>query len=289
MRNNLGKVQKDVADLKEAAVQQETKDKAVNSRLTSVEERLATIEAEPPAPPRPPARGKGSKSPEKTQRKTPEGRPSARVINVPQGEAAPSSAKTEGPPVPLETGSITAEEITFGEVVVTPAAQAKFGVQLGSHASLEGLRERWDRLREQHRGQLAALEPRIVPPRAGGGAYRLLAGPFATKADADRTLLRYWARASPLLRHALHRHAAVGRLHCIPGSRARPLGRGKAVRDLYPSQRACGDASHKLAQLTCTATDRRRFAFAGTGPCYSCPRCFLFRAGPPLHDGAFSP
>jgi hypothetical protein len=187
MRSNIGKLQKDVTDIKDAAqdaaVQQGAKDKAVNSRLTSVEERLATIEAEPPAAT--PSPGKGAKTPEK--RKSPEARPSARVINVPQGEAAPSSAKTEGPPVPLETGSIPqADDITFGEAVVTPAAQSQFGVQLGSHASLEGLRERWDRLRDQHRGQLAALEPRIVPPRSGGGAYRLLAGPFPTKAEADR-------------------------------------------------------------------------------------------------------
>ena len=35
-------------------------------------------------------------------------------------------------------------------------------------------------------GRSAALEPRIVPPRSDGGPYRLLAGPFATKADADR-------------------------------------------------------------------------------------------------------
>lgn len=184
MRRSISEIQKDVGDLKDAVVQQEAKDKAVNSRLTSVEERLATVEAEPPAANKAKV---PDKSQDKTQRKPSEGRPSARVISVPQGEASPSSAKTEGPPVPLETGSIAQpDQITFGEVVVTPAAQAQFGVQLGSHASLEGLRERWDQLRQQHRGQLATLEPRIVPPRTGGGAYRLLAGPFPTKAQADR-------------------------------------------------------------------------------------------------------
>jgi hypothetical protein len=185
MRRNISDIQKDVADLKDAAVQQEAKDKAADSRLTSVEERLATIEAEPPGAN--PGKAPAAKTPEKALRKTSDARPGARTINVPQGEAPPSSAKTDGPPVPLETASIApAEEITFGEVVVTPAAHKQFGVQLGSHPSLEGLRERWGRLREQHSGQLGALEPRIVPPRAGGGAYRLLAGPFATKADADR-------------------------------------------------------------------------------------------------------
>ncbi len=179
MRRNLSDVQKDVSDLKEAAASQEAKDKAVNSRLTAVEERLATVEVEPPSP-----KGKPN---DKAQRKPSEGRPNARAINVPQGEVTTSSGKTETSPSPLETGSIDAADgINFGEPVVTRTAQAVFGVQLGSHPSLEGLRERWDRLRDQHRGQLGRLEPRIVPPRGGGGAYRLLAGPFATKADADR-------------------------------------------------------------------------------------------------------
>jgi SPOR domain len=181
MRRNLSEVQKDVADLKDAAVQNETKEKTVASRLTAVEERLASMDAESAAP--------KAKATDKTKGKAaPEQRPSARVINFPQGEAVPPTAKAEGPPVPLETGSIqpSNEEITFGAPVVTPAAPTAFGVQLAAHPSLEGLRERWDRLREAHSGQLSALEPRIVPPRTGGGAYRLLAGPFATKAEADR-------------------------------------------------------------------------------------------------------
>lgn len=176
MRRNLSDIQKDVSDLKDVAVQSEAKEKAVNTRLTAVEERLASIETDATAP-------KG-KTVDKMQRKAPEAKPSARVINLPQGD---STAKAEGPPIPLETGSIAKEEITFGTPVVTPAEPTVFGVQLAAHPSLEGLRERWDRLRELHGGQLGALEPRIVPPRSGGGAYRLLAGPFANKADAERT------------------------------------------------------------------------------------------------------
>jgi SPOR domain len=180
MRRNITEVQKDVSDLKETAAEHDAKDKAVNSRLDAVEERLATIEAEEAPNPK-------GKTADKAQRKSAEGRPSARLITVPQGEAAPLTAKTEGPPIPLETGSISPkEEITFGEPVVTPAAKALFGVQLAAHPSLEGLRERWNRLRALHSGPLATLEPRIVAPRAGGGAYRLLAGPFTTKAEADR-------------------------------------------------------------------------------------------------------
>ena len=45
MRRNLSEVQKDVADLREAAAEREAKDKAVSTRLTAVEERLATVHA----------------------------------------------------------------------------------------------------------------------------------------------------------------------------------------------------------------------------------------------------
>jgi hypothetical protein len=104
------------------------------------------------------------------------------VINAPQG----TSAKDDGPPVPLETGSIRPKaEITFGEPVVKRAGAIAFAVQLAAGPSLPGLRQSWGQLRERH-GALAALEPRVVAPRTEGGPYRLLAGPFATKADADR-------------------------------------------------------------------------------------------------------
>ena len=48
MRRNLSDIQKDVSDLKDAAVQNEARDKSVNTRLTIVEERLANIDADNP-------------------------------------------------------------------------------------------------------------------------------------------------------------------------------------------------------------------------------------------------
>ena len=88
--------------------------------------------------------------------------------------------------MPLETGSIAPkEEITFGEPVVTRTGPIAFAVQLAAGPSLQGLRQSWGQLRERH-GSLAALEPRVVPPRSDGGPYRLLAGPFPSRAEADR-------------------------------------------------------------------------------------------------------
>ena len=185
MRRNLSEVQKDVADLREAAAERETKDKAVSTRLTAVEERLATVHAS--------TRTDGciaeGQDFRAAQRKT---GPTVRVITVPQDAPAPTpgpqppSFKDDGPPVPLETGSIAPkEEITFGEPVVTRTGPIAFAVQLAAGPSLQGLRQSWGQLRERH-GSLAALEPRVVPPRSDGGPYRLLAGPFPSRAEADR-------------------------------------------------------------------------------------------------------
>jgi SPOR domain len=186
MRRNLSEIQKDVADLREASADREAKDKAVTTRLTAVEERLATLHPSAEPAETPPSKAKVS---ERHQRKS---GPTVRVITVPQDGQAPSptplppSIKDDGPPVPLETGSIAPkEEITFGEPVVTRAGPVAFAVQLAAGPSLQGLRQSWGQLRERH-GALAALEPRVVPPRSDGGPYRLLAGPFPTKADADR-------------------------------------------------------------------------------------------------------
>lgn len=185
MRRSLSDIQNDVAQLKEAAAEREAQDKAIATRLSAVEEKLATLQPVAESPDTPASRSKVS---ERNQRRIAETR-AARIINVqPDRPAQPSqpAAKEEGPPVPLVTGSIgRKEEITFGEPVVTRAGGALFAVQLAASPSLQGLRQSWGQLRERH-GALSALEPRVVAPRNEGGPYRLLAGPFSTRADADR-------------------------------------------------------------------------------------------------------
>lgn len=187
MRRNLSDIQNDVAVLKEAATERDAKDKSVATRLSAVEERLANQHATTE-----PADTAKAKVSERHQRKANEPRITARVITVPQdgpvaAQTPPAPTfKDDGPPVPLETGSIAPkEEITFGEPTVTRAGPIAFAVQLAAGPSLQGLRQSWGQLRERH-GSLAALEPRVVPPRSDGGPYRLLAGPFTTKAEADR-------------------------------------------------------------------------------------------------------
>jgi len=185
MRGSLSDIRKDVTQLQDAVGERVTNEKVVQSRLTVLEERVATIDPPHPAPVTAP----NAKVPEKTARRVPDQHTTADILAKAQEAPVPPLApKASTPPAaPIETGSITSKvEITFGEAVVKLAAQKDFAVQLGAGPSLQALRENWGDLVERHSGSLAALQPRVVAPRAEGGPYRLLAGPVPSKADADR-------------------------------------------------------------------------------------------------------
>jgi hypothetical protein len=185
MQGSLSEIRKDVTQLQDAMGERADQDKAVQSRLTALEERVATIDtAQGSTAPK----AKATDKAEKIVRKVPDTITTAHIVNAPRPETAePTAPKAEARSAPIETGSIASKgEITFGEAVVTPAGPKTFAVQLAASPSLQGLRQSWSQLVEKHGGALAALQPRIVPPRSEGGPYRLLAGPMATKADADR-------------------------------------------------------------------------------------------------------
>jgi hypothetical protein len=171
VRRGFSDVQKDITHLKEVAVEQDGKTKAVETRLTALEERVAAVEsAQPETKPAPKGKMSEAKPPKTRQPvKTAEATPSSpNVINAPP-PAAPPAARANAP---IETGSIT------------PSSSTVYAVQLAAMPSMDGLRQRWDQLVDRH-GSLATLQPRVVETR-GGGPYRLVAGPLQTKADADR-------------------------------------------------------------------------------------------------------
>jgi hypothetical protein len=185
VQGSLSEVRKDVSQLKDAMGERVEKEKVVDSRLTALEERVATVD---PAQ-TPPA----AKVLDKTARKLPETHTTADILARTHQEAPPPAKADTPPAAPIETGSIASQkevqkEIVFGEAVVTPAAppQKNFAVHLAARPSLEELRQSWGELVGRHRSTLAALKPRVVAPRGEGGTYRLLAGPVPSKADADR-------------------------------------------------------------------------------------------------------
>jgi hypothetical protein len=176
VRRGFADVQKDVTHLKEVLVEHEARDKAVQSRLSALEEKVAAIDAAPGAPP-----AAKAKPNEKPPRKNADARVTPQIINAPPSNKDVAKAKS-----PIETGSIpVGKEIVFGAPVVTPSDTHAYAIQLAASPSLDGLRQRWGQLVELH-GSLAALQPRVVAPTASGGPYRLIAGPVQSKADADR-------------------------------------------------------------------------------------------------------
>jgi hypothetical protein len=195
-------IQKDLGRLKDSVVQRETEEKAAQERLTRLEDRVTTMAATPVAQATPeptpgptvtkPRAGEKKATAEKRQNGAEPPRAPTHIISVtetPTAVPVPTvKPKAEVPriePPKIETGSIVAPVITFGEPEVTPAQQA-FAVQLAAGPSLDALRLSWGLLVERHGGALTSLQPRFIAPRAEGGPYRLLAGPLPSKADADK-------------------------------------------------------------------------------------------------------
>lgn len=181
MRGAISEIRKDVTDLQEAVGERVANEKVVQTRLSALEDRVSTVDGTQQEPALTPE-GK-----DKAAHKASELRPAADAHEV------PALVAVGQPAAPIETGSIGSKaepapkaEIVFGEPIVTPAVQSEFAVQLAAGATLQAMRQSWGQLAERHAGALGKLQPRVVAPRSEGGIYRLLAGPVATKADAER-------------------------------------------------------------------------------------------------------
>ncbi|MEQ1649777.1 MAG: SPOR domain-containing protein, partial [Hyphomicrobiaceae bacterium] len=95
-------------------------------------------------------------------------------------QANPAVAAASG----IDTGSTT-------PAVVKPSGPR--ALQLGSGPSLEAVKLNWNVLSQAHSPVLGSLEPRILPS-ADGRAFRLLAGPFTSDADAQKACAQLKAR-----------------------------------------------------------------------------------------------
>ena len=92
----------------------------------------------------------------------------------------------------LETAAVEAAPAGFGQAKVTAAppapAGAARGIVIGNSESLEALRARWGDLSTRNAGELRELAPRYRLATDGRPApFSLLAGPFGTNDDAQRT------------------------------------------------------------------------------------------------------
>lgn len=197
IRRSVAEIQRDVSQIKEGLEQRDSAERQLQTRLSVLEERVSGIATPPVASNTPPpaqAKQKTAEKPaEKPDRKKDakaEERASrvARLDKLEDSDEAEPRVETGSitPPAPAKTQGF-APVVTFGTPVVTPAksGNATFAVQIGAGNSREALRHSWNQLAGKH-AALQGLEPRILAPKTDGGKFRLMAGPFASRADADK-------------------------------------------------------------------------------------------------------
>ncbi len=198
VQRSVGEIRKDIGRLKDTVEQHDAQEREAQARLAALEEKVTSLAASPPVAAASPAaespatrqgvadRGKGA-----VDRKAAERRSTSHIVTVVEGPSPPATGAPppEAKPATVETGSITTPPpagVTFGPAKVSPArAPQVYAVQVGAGPSLDALRLTWSILSERH-GALAVLTPRYVAPRGGSGPYRLIAGAFASKAEAEK-------------------------------------------------------------------------------------------------------
>lgn len=118
----------------------------------------------------------------KTVAAVPAEAPKARVSEEPKPAAAATRSKPAKAPEP----------ITFGAPIVVAATPPQVALRLSTGPSVESLRLSWQLLQERHNSILQGLEPKYQPDGGSANRYELLAGPMASRAEADQvcTILR---------------------------------------------------------------------------------------------------
>lgn len=187
VQRSVSELRKDIGQLKQAVDQREAQERESQARIASLEERVTALGPPPVAAAEPSSHVRTVEKGAAVGEKKAAGRrtPARGVAEAAGGNSQP------GPPgetPKVETGSIATPPgvaVTFGAPKVTPTREQAYSVQVAAGPSLDALRQTWSTLAERH-GALALLKPRYVAPKAGSSVYRLVAGPLASRADAEK-------------------------------------------------------------------------------------------------------
>lgn len=196
VRRTVSEIQRDVGLIREGLEQRDSIERQTQSRLAALEERVASTNT--PVASAPPAVAPKQKAVEKNEKKAKEkaaDRSTSRLSRLEEDEKDPFEQRPETervetgsivPPAPPAPAPGASPAITFGAPVVTPTkSSTTYAVQIGAGSSVDALRNSWNQLSNKH-AALQGLEPRVVAPKAEGGKYRLMAGPFPSKSEAER-------------------------------------------------------------------------------------------------------
>ena len=200
LRRWLTDLQRDFAETRATVIQQAGTDRSLADKVATIEDRLAaqatkgeTVKAESPAPDRAaPTKTNVSLGTEQVLRAMAEIPAERRADQAPPA-AAPKAApvREAAPTAPIATGALpppASRPIAFGPAKVAPApALRTLGIELTGAESIEALRVGWDQLARQHNQVLRGLTARYRTAVQGEEQpLRLVAGPFASQADANR-------------------------------------------------------------------------------------------------------
>jgi hypothetical protein len=207
LRRWLTDLQRDFAETRATVLQHASTERSLADKVATIEDRLAAQDTKAEAPraeagaPERPAGTKSSASLSTEQvlkamsaPETPPPAPPAQKMAAAPKPTPPAPATSKAPAVrdatpaaPISTGTIPATPPPASAKATAPAPQRTLGIELSGGESLEALRSGWDQLSRQHTQTLRGLSARYRTAVQGEEQpLRLVAGPFANQADANR-------------------------------------------------------------------------------------------------------
>lgn len=177
LKKALTKAVADIEDLQQRIARQDREIGTLRTALAEAEQRqltttarLGALESRPPLATAPETAKIAAPAP------GPQGADNGpRIVGV--VEERPTKAAREGRPQP-----------GLAAAPPPPATlpQSQSGIQLASGPSLDALRLSWQLIQETNKTSLRALEPRVIEGAGDPPSYKLIAGPLASDAEAEK-------------------------------------------------------------------------------------------------------
>jgi uncharacterized coiled-coil protein SlyX len=171
LQRSVGTLEADMNRVKTQTTQADARERAAAARVDAVESRVERIGAQ-------------------IAQVFAKGTPSQKGAPGPVAAARPIGAAIETGALPSKDTPPAQRELAAtrhagpeAAVTATPA-QPQAAILLARGPSLDALRLSWSLLNERHKSSLGALEPRVVTTEPG--THQLVAGPFASSADAAK-------------------------------------------------------------------------------------------------------
>jgi hypothetical protein len=197
IRSSMTKLELDVSSVKSDVAAQGQQTRMLGSQVTALEDKIRLAET-PVASASAPATQSGtdavaSAAPAAEAQNSDDGTvdqrpPATKIINAsPDKSRIVTGSVDKRPAKPKAKSSATQHDsINFGPAVVKRESKP-LGLELASNATIEGLRQTWGRLAQQHHDKLRRLKARYtINANPANPSFNLVAGPIRSKAEAMR-------------------------------------------------------------------------------------------------------